>query len=140
MGFRDGPGHLEAPVTPDSRLRQQILDLTRAPPAPVDVAAYRWEEPLPGFRTVTLEQEPERRVHKALLWGQPGARFPSHRHGGEENVLVLQGAYRDEERRYGPGDVARRRAGSVHSIEVLPGEDCICYMVSYGEIEILETT
>jgi hypothetical protein len=40
---------------------------------------------------------------------------------------------------YGPGEIAYRRPGSVHSIEILPGEDCVSYAASYGEIEVIGT-
>jgi len=129
---------LSSPVKPEARVREQLIDISEAPALPIDPGAFRWEEPFPGFRMATVKEDPARSFRASLLWAKPGARFPAHRHGGDESVLVLQGAYRDEERSYGPGDIAHRRPGSVHSIEILPGEDCISYAVSYGEIEVVE--
>ena len=124
-------------VPPAPGVKDRLLDLADAPRLPIELGAYDWKEPFPGFRYVVLRQEPSRRLTACLLWAKPGSRYPAHRHGGEEAVLVLQGTYRDEQGDYGPGQIARRPAGSVHSVEVPPGDDCISYIVSYGDHEIL---
>ncbi len=125
------PAPLPAP------LRAELLDLAQAPPLPIDTAAYAWEEPYPGLRIALVKSDPERGFSARLVWGAPGAKFPPHRHGGDEAALVLQGAYRDESGRVGPGEVSRRPAGSTHSIEILPEGDCFTYLVAYGDSEIL---
>lgn len=122
---------------PESGLRQQILDLALAPSIPIDVSAYEWQEPIPGVKLHVLRDEPERGMRACLAWGSPGARMETHRHLGDENILVLQGKLKDERGTYGPGDICRSRAGSVHTEEVLPGEDCVCYVVYYGPLEFL---
>jgi anti-sigma factor ChrR (cupin superfamily) len=73
-----------------------------------------------------------------ILWAKPGSRYPAHRHQGDESFLVLQGHCRDEVASYGPGSVARKRPGTAHSVEVLPGEDCIGYIVCYGGHDLVE--
>jgi putative transcriptional regulator len=83
-------------------------------------------------------EDPARGVRGCLIHAQPGARHPSHRHKGAENILVLKGALRDERGTYGPGEICRSAPGSVHSEEVVPGEDCLCYVVYYGDLEMLE--
>jgi putative transcriptional regulator len=135
MSDQEVPGPAEVP--PDPRLRERVLDLADAPALPIDPAAYTWQEPHPGLRLAVVRVDAKRGFVAQLLWARPGARLPLHRHHGDENVLVLQGAFRDEDGRYGPGQVARRRAGSIHSVEALPGPDCISYVVSYGDIEML---
>ena len=122
---------------PPELLRAELLDLAQAPPLPIDTAAYAWEEPYPGLRIALLKTEAVRHFSGKLIWGAPGARFPKHRHGGDEAALVLQGAYRDESGRVGPGEVSRRPKGSAHSIEILPEGDCFTYLVAYGDSEIL---
>lgn len=117
-------------VPPD--LRSHVLDLADAPRGPIDLAAYAWDEILPGVRMHTLKDEPERGVRKVLVWARPGARYPSHRHLGDEEILILQGALRDRRGVYRPGQVCRSRAGSVHSEEVDGSEDCVCFVVYYG--------
>jgi putative transcriptional regulator len=128
-----------APETPPpAGLRQRLLDLADAPRDPVDVHAYTWEEPMPGIHMCTLQEDPKRGVRKVLVWAKPGARYPSHRHLGEEQILVLQGALRDHRAIYRPGEVCRSAAGSVHSEEVEGSEDCVCFVVYYGGHEAVE--
>lgn len=124
-------------VPPPGAMRTELLDLAEAPSLPIDTAAYAWEEPYPGLRIVLLRSDPARGFKAQLVWGAPGAKFPRHRHGAGEAALVLQGAYRDEAGRVGPGEVSRRARGSEHSIEILPEGDCFTYLVSYGDSEIL---
>ena len=102
-----------------------------------DTAAYLWEEPYPGLQIALLKSDATRGFKAQLVWGAPGAKFPRHRHSGGEAALVLQGAYRDEAGRVGPGQVSRRASGSEHSIEILSEGDCFTYLVSYGDSEIL---
>lgn len=122
---------------PAAALRAELLDLAQAPSLPIDTAAYTWEEPYPGLRIALVKAEAARHFSGKLIWGAPGAKFPRHRHSGAEASLVLQGAYRDESGRVGPGEVSRGAAGSAHSIEILPEGDCFTYIVAYGDSEIL---
>ncbi len=120
-----------------SEIRTTVLDLAEAPALPLDPAAYVWEEPSPGVRTAVVKLDPSRSFCASLIWASPGARYPLHRHRGDETTLILQGACRDEHGSYVAGDVARMRAGSTHRVEFLPGEDCIGYLVTYHGHDIL---
>ena len=122
---------------PAASVRDQLLDLAEAPRWPFDLSALAWEGIGPGIRIHTVKEEPERGVRKCLVWAQPGARNPSHRHGGDECILVLKGGLRDERGDYHAGDLCRSREGSIHCEEVLPGEDCVCYVVYYGPLEFV---
>jgi putative transcriptional regulator len=82
-----------------------------------------------------MKEDPARGMRACLVWAMPGALHPRHRHVGDENILVLRGAIRDDRGDYGPGEVCRSRAGSTHSEEALPGDDCVCYVVYYGPLE-----
>ncbi len=67
---------------------------------------------------------------------QPGARYPHHRHGGDERLLMLQGGVRfDDGTCADAGDSVRSVAGSRHSFEVLPGAECIAAVLLSGPIE-----
>jgi len=123
---------------PPPHLRAQVLDLAEAPALPVDLEALAWEEPFPGIRLHVIKEEPERGVRKCLAWGKPGARTIRHRHHGDELILVLQGGLRDHRGEYFAGEVCRSREGSIHQEEILPGEDCLCYVVYYGDLEPVE--
>lgn len=126
------------PVAPRPELRQRVLDLLDAPTLPIDLESYTWDEPLPGVRFCTLEEDASRGVRKVLVWAIPGARYPRHRHLGEEDILVLAGRLRDERGTYGPGDICRSETGTDHSEEVIGQDDCICFVVYRGTHEMLE--
>ena len=126
------------PVPPRPELRQRVLDLLDAPAMPIDLESYAWDEPLPGVRFCTLEDDASRGVRKVLVWAMPGARYPRHRHLGEEDILVLAGHLRDERGTYGPGDICRSETGTDHSEEVVGQDDCICYVIYRGTHEMLE--
>jgi putative transcriptional regulator len=126
------------PVAPRPELRQRVLDLLDAPTLPLDLESYAWDEPLPGVRFCTLEEDASRGVRKVLVWAMPGARYPRHRHLGEEDILVLAGHLRDERGTYGPGDICRSETGTDHSEEVIGQDDCICFVVYRGTHEMLE--
>lgn len=126
-----------APVSVAPSLRQEVLDLSDAPRMPVDLTAYTWDEPLPGLRMHTMKEDAARGVRACLVWAKPGVVNGTHRHVGTENILMLQGGLKDERAEYHEGDICRSRTGSIHHEEVLPGEDCICYVVYYGPLEYL---
>jgi hypothetical protein len=55
-----------------------------------------------------------------------GAKFPWHRHEGEEHVLVMQGNLRDcDGTLIAAGQEDHKSAGSEHEFEALPGDDLI---------------
>ncbi len=45
----------------------------------------------------------------------PGSEFPTHVHGGGEEILVLEGIFSDETGHYGPGTYLRNPIGSSHA-------------------------
>lgn len=126
------------PVAPRQGLRQRVLDLLDAPALPLDLDSYTWVEPLPGVRFSTLFESPDGAMRKVLVWAKPGARYPRHRHLGDEDILVLAGHLRDGRATYGPGDICRSETGTDHSEEVVGQDDCICYVIYRGTHEMLE--
>jgi anti-sigma factor ChrR (cupin superfamily) len=140
MVLSEVPRELPATAPPDSELRRKILDLAEAPPLPWDLQAYTWDEIEPGVRVHVFKEDPARGLRACLIWAAPGARHPHHRHLGEENILVLQGALADEHGVYGPGQICRSRRGSIHSERALPGDDCLCYVVYYGDLEPVDSS
>jgi anti-sigma factor ChrR (cupin superfamily) len=126
----------QATAAPDPIVKQQLLDLADAPALPIDVSRYAWFDAVPGIKLAVLKEDPSRGLRACLAWGKAGARHPRHRHGGDELILVLEGVLRDERGEYGPGAVCHSRTGDVHSEEVV--EDCLCYVLYFGELEMLE--
>src|SRR5262249_45688194 len=57
-----------------------------------------WKPLFPGYWLHACESGPRLAgATLGVLRIQPGARFPYHRHGGDEEVLILQGGFRDEQ-------------------------------------------
>jgi putative transcriptional regulator len=101
-----------------------------------------WEAiPLPGVRLFHFAGGP--RVAGAdcgLVRLEPGARFPRHRHGGDEWVLVLTGEAEEEETggRWLPGDLLYRGAGSAHAYRAVGSAPFVFAVVLRDGIEIVE--
>lgn len=123
-------------VAPDPIAKAQLLDLADAPALPIDFARYQWFDAVPGIRLAVVKEDASRGMRACLASGKAGARHPRHRHGGDELILVLEGELKDERGSYGPGILCRSRTGDVHSEQVV--QDCLCYVVYYGELEMLE--
>jgi len=61
-----------------------------------------------------------------LLYIPAGQSVPDHGHRGTELTLVLQGAFRDEADRFGPGDIEIADESLKHTPVAEAGADCIC--------------
>lgn len=69
---------------------------------------------------------------------QPGARFPEHKHKGEETMLLLDGGLREEGEgghEAWRGDELLSADGSGHAFVALPGQPCIAASVIEGVAE-----
>jgi anti-sigma factor ChrR (cupin superfamily) len=126
----------EGLLPPRVEVRDQVMALADAPLGPIDVAAYAWTEIAPGIRAHEVRNDPARGIRSCLIWADAGAVHPTHRHLGEEDILILKGALRDERGVYREGEICRSRRGEIHSESILPDGECICFVVYYqGEIE-----
>jgi len=130
-------GESPAPLAP--RVRQQLLDLAHAPALPLDVDTIAWQDLAPGIKYHVVHEDAGRGVRGCLVWAQPGAKTVTHRHLGDEVILVLDGELHDERGVYRSGEICHSREGSVHSEEI-PDDagPCLAYVVYYGELEPLE--
>ena len=71
---------------------------------------------------------------------EPGCSYPAHRHTGPEELIVLQGGFRDEHGTYRAGDYARFERGSAHHpIALEDGPACVFFAIAHEGIEALET-
>jgi anti-sigma factor ChrR (cupin superfamily) len=126
------------PASPQPDLRQHVLAMADVPQGPIDVTRYEWDEVAPGIRVHVVRDEPERGYRAVLVWAEPGARMATHRHLGDEDILVLEGRLRDYRGEYGPGELCRSRTGSVHAEEAGLDGRCICFVAYYGGHEPVE--
>ena len=89
-----------------------------------DLAAVRWRAIGGGVRQAILPTSREASVR--LLYIPAGQAVPDHGHGGMELTQVLQGAFHDEDDRFGPGDVEIATEDTRHTPVADTGIDCIC--------------
>jgi anti-sigma factor ChrR (cupin superfamily) len=83
--------------------RPVVIDSRRATFSPGQV---------PGLSVLPLHEYGTE--HVALVRWAPGTRFHRHRHGGGEEVLVLEGTWQDEHGDYPEGTWVRSPHGSEH--------------------------
>lgn len=116
----DGPAPAEAPPP----RRAGIFPAPLAAYVGGDLSAVRWKPLGMGVRQAIL---PTARGASARLLSIPaGQAVPDHGHRGMELTLVLQGAFRDDGGRYGPGDVEVATETDEHTPVAEAGLDCIC--------------
>ena len=84
----------------------------------------RWRPVGGGVRQAILPTAPGATAR--LLHIPGGVAVPDHGHRGTELTLVLQGAFRDEAARFGPGDVEVADEAVEHTPVAEPGPACIC--------------
>ena len=89
-----------------------------------DINAVRWKSVGGGVRQAILKTDREASVR--LLYIPAGCAVPDHGHRGTELTMVLQGAFQDEDGRYGRGDVEVADEAVEHTPIAEPGVDCIC--------------
>lgn len=89
-----------------------------------DLDAVEWRRIGGGVSQAVLETSDRATVR--LLRIPAGVAVPDHGHRGMELTLVLQGAFRDETDRFGPGDIEVANEEMVHQPVAEAGLDCIC--------------
>ena len=89
-----------------------------------DLAAVKWRPLGMGVRQAILPTA--RGASARLLYIPAGQAVPDHGHRGTELTLVLQGAFRDDSDRFGPGDVEIATEELEHTPVAEAGMDCIC--------------
>lgn len=89
-----------------------------------DLAAVKWRTLGGGVRQAVLRTGGAPKAR--LLYIPAGMAVPDHGHRGRELTLVLQGAFRDEDGRFGRGDVEVADEAVEHTPVAEAGADCIC--------------
>ena len=101
-----------------------------APDLPEPLASYvgpegpRWRRIGGGAKQAKLETGGAASVRLLSIPG--GAAMPHHGHRGIELTLVLDGAFRDGDRVFGPGDLEVATDETNHAPVAEPGRTCIC--------------
>ncbi len=68
---------------------------------------------------------------------EPGCSYPRHKHKGAEELLILQGGYRDEGGEHRAGEFVRYEDGTSHHPVALEGEACVFFEIAQEGIELL---
>lgn len=89
-----------------------------------DLGDVKWRSIGGGVKQSLLETDGGATVRLLSIPG--GAAMPDHSHRGMELTLVLQGAFRDEDGRFGRGDVEVADEEMHHTPVAEAGMDCIC--------------
>ena len=86
------------------------------------------------WRSVEVPIEQGTRVF--MLKAAPGTRIPYHAHAGMEWTCVLQGAFRHQLGRYGPGDFDEADDSVEHRVIVEDDVECICLVALQGQVRL----
>jgi anti-sigma factor ChrR (cupin superfamily) len=122
-----------SPVPPLPSLFEQVLAKVRAAPdgpagtLVVRAEAGEWRQVAPGITVKSLWSDPGSGRQAMLARCAPGAVFPGHRHGGDEECLVLEGEIRFGDLTLRAGDFHLARAGSEHPPAFSP-TGCLLYL------------
>lgn len=81
---------------------------------------YRWvPAPVAGVTRMMLDRLGDEIARAtSLVRYDPDSEFPGHRHGGGEEILVLEGEFADEHGSYPAGSYIRNPIGTSHSPKV----------------------
>ena len=124
-------------VTPPSELREGVLKNALAPGSPIKKgfsfvtdAEGGWQDlPTAGARIKELSNGRDTGRAVLLLELDPGTRFPSHRHGGVEELLVLSGNLDTAGTRMHAGDFMRAETGTTHD-DVVSENGCRALLIT----------
>lgn len=78
----------------------------------------------------------------ALIRMQPGRGYPRHQHRGAEEVLVVQGGYRDERGSHTAGQFVVYADGTTHTpvaLDAAGAAACVLLAVAHEGISLLAT-
>ncbi len=119
-----GPERFEDLLPAVAAVLDCSLDQARVLLARVDGMEGWVHLPSPGVRLLPVEHPSGDQC--CVLGIDPGAVFPHHRHAHPEELLVLQGGYRnDDGTQRWRGDHTLHPVGSAHSVTALRGPGCL---------------
>ena len=91
-----------------------------------------WEEAAPGIHVKILARNTENDSVSMLVRLDPGTDYPGHRHAGVEELHLLHGIHKVDERTLYPGDFIHSEAGSVDH-RVWSETGCTCFLLTSTE-------
>jgi len=113
------------------RLAKRIASETATPFVPPLEAPVKpeWEEAAPGIHVKILATNAENDSVSMLVRLDPGTDYPGHKHAGIEELHLLHGILRVDDRTLYPGDFIHAEAGSVDH-RVWSETGCTCFLLT----------
>jgi quercetin dioxygenase-like cupin family protein len=118
-----------------SRLAQRIANEGGSQPfvPPSDAPVKpEWEEASPGIHVKILARNAENASVSMLVRLDPGKDYPGHTHAGVEELHLLHGILKVDERTLYPGDFIHSEADSVDH-RVWSETGCTCFLMTSTE-------
>jgi ChrR-like protein with cupin domain len=91
-----------------------------------------WEEAAPGIHVKILARNSEIESVSMLVRLDPGTDYPAHRHAGTEELHLLHGVLKVDDRTLYPGDFIHSEAGSIDN-RVWSETGCTCFLMTSTE-------
>jgi quercetin dioxygenase-like cupin family protein len=123
---------LRPPESLWGRLAQRIATETGTQPfvPPLEVPPKpEWEQVAPGIHVKILAEDDEKDSVSMLVRLDPGTDYPGHIHGGIEELHLLHGVLKVDDRTLYPGDFIHAEAGSVDH-RVWSETGCTCFLMT----------
>ena len=117
------------------RLAKRIASDVDAKPfvPPLEASAKpEWEEAAPGIHVKILARNAEIDSVSMLVRLDPGTDYPAHRHAGTEELHLLHGVLKVDDRTLYPGDFIHSEEGSVDH-RVWSETGCTCFLMTSTE-------
>lgn len=95
-------------------------------------AKPEWEETAPGIHVKILARNTELDNVSMLVRLDPGTDYPAHRHAGVEELHLLHGILKVDDRTLHPGDFIHAEAGSIDH-RVWSETGCTCFLMTLTE-------
>jgi quercetin dioxygenase-like cupin family protein len=114
------------------RLAGRIAQETGRPPVSPPSETSRkpqWEEPAPGIFCQLLATDTEKGRVSMLVRLNPGVDYPPHRHAGLEELYLLDGELKIDEKTVRPGDYVRAEVDTVDH-RVWSETGCTCVLIT----------
>ena len=121
---------LRPPESLWNRLAQRIATETGTEPfVPVSQPAHNpeWEKVAPGIQVIILSADADNGNVSMLVRLDPGADYPGHTHAGVEELHLLHGELKVDQRTLYPGDFIHTEAGTV-DYRVWSETGCTCFL------------
>jgi quercetin dioxygenase-like cupin family protein len=115
-----------------NRLAKRIASEGAAQPfvAPLEAPVKpEWEEAAPGIHVKILAKNAKNDSVSMLVRLDPGTDYPGHRHAGIEELHLLHGILKVDDRTLYPGDFIHAEAGSVDH-RVWSETGCTCFLMT----------